>query len=253
MNDNQYFEYLVYHYICNNPNLFPKIIDDFFKNEHLKKLFDITKKFYDSYKSILFNQNSPSPEQIREIATSDIKSIIIDPDASESDNLDSFMANAENIINVDWKKYDENWLRETVLAWINWKRTQHGYKLSIQYQKTTKITPQNVDDVINRSKQIIVDWSSNIIDDEASCDFYDPKNHIQTQPENLINTGYVFLNIALSGIKHGGFEPSTLTHFIGESRGGKCVNKDTIIRVRNKKTNKIHNLTIEKFYNMVKR
>src|SRR6185369_11609065 len=109
----QAFENIAFLYVCKN-RLINKVDEDFFKNKYISKLYVLTKKFWDKFKELPFDLDSPNDEQIRELASNDVKAITVDPNMSAEDNLSSFMSNVNNIINTDLKKYSEKFLKETV-------------------------------------------------------------------------------------------------------------------------------------------
>jgi len=219
------FENIVYLHVCNNPMLFKHVDDDFFKNEFVSKLYKLTKSFYTHFKSIPFKLDEPSIEQIAEVANRNVEKIITDQQLEKEDNLKIFLTNAEHIISSNYKKYDAEWLDETVGAWIQWENQQKGFKLAIEYQKTqgSNIGPHNVMEIIRKSKDIVNSRSAIIIDEDEGADFFDPESHKQIDPKDLIHTGYKNLNLWLSGKVSGGFEPGTLSIFIGESNIGKSI------------------------------
>jgi hypothetical protein len=58
---------------------------------------------------------------------------------------------------------------------------------------------------------------------------------------------------SIDSILGGGWSKSTLNVIMGETNVGKCSHYQTIIKIRNKKTGKIKNLTIGELYNLLKR
>lgn len=217
------FENLVYHHICKHPNLFSVVEPELFKNQYVSKLFHLTKSYFNNFKSLPFKYDNLSVAQISEIAKRNPKPICVDTTKTTEENVNAFVTNADNIIRTQYDRYDPKWLKETVDAWIEWENSQRGFRLAIEYQKSQKITPLNVKEVINTAKNIVLSRTGIVIDEDEGYDFNDPKGHRQVDPEKLISSGFNNLNLHVSGSKNGGFEPGTLTILIGEQNSGKSI------------------------------
>jgi hypothetical protein len=203
--------------------LFKIVDDDFFKNIFVSRLFRLTKSYYTKFNTLPFDLENPTVDQIKEIATRNVEKVITDAQLDKEENLDAFVTNTEHIISSNYKRYDPKWIVETVNAWIEWENQQKGFRLSIEYQKTVKVTPENVKEVIKKSRDIINSRSNVIVDEDDGVDFDDPEAHKQIDPKDLVNTGYKNLNLWLSGKPSGGFEPATLSLFIAEPNIGKSI------------------------------
>lgn len=219
----QNFENIAYVYINLQPHLWKSVDHEFFKSPTLKALSKLTKQFYERFHEQIFSPENPSVEQIEYLVMEDKKSFMIDLNMSEDDNAKTFIANASYIIKTNIKAFSEEWLDETVGAWIMWQNNQRAYKESISYMQTQNITPENVKEVISKAREIVVRGSSLSFGDEEVFDFYDPQSHKQISVEDYIDTGYEMLNQMLTEDRHNGFIPGTLNMFMGSTNSGKSV------------------------------
>lgn len=217
------FENLVYVYLNKNPHIYAQVDDDFFKNQTIRALFKLSKKFYETFKEPIFDPKHPNIGQIEALVLEDKSEFLLDKNLSDDENVNAFLKNVQYVIETDLNNYSEDWLDETIGAWITWQNNQKGYKLAIQYMQTQSITPSNVVEVISKAKDIVVRRSNVQINDEDVFDFFDPKSHKQIPLDNLIDSGYPGLNQMLCGNPTGGFAPGTLTIFAGASNSGKSV------------------------------
>lgn len=216
------FENIVFLYVCRE-KIFKIVDPDFFKNPYVSKLYAMTKGFYHKFKSLPFDMEHPKLDQITQVAHASPKAIIIDKDKTTEDNIKAFLTHAEHVIKTDIKQYSPKWLKDVADAWIMWESSQKGYKDAIEYQKLQNITPENVLDVIRTARNIVTQRTGIVIDEDRGADFDDPEAHKQTDPENLVNTGFKHLNEWVSGRASGGLEPGTLTILAGESNIGKSI------------------------------
>jgi hypothetical protein len=243
------FESVVFAYICKK-QLLKKCKPEFFKNPYISRLFVITQQFHEKFKELPFEfSEDPDLSQLTEIANRNIKSIRFDKEMSEEDSVKFFLNNAKNVLKTDLKKYNEKFLNDTCDAFINWENYLIGMKLAIEYQQSQKINPDNYSGVIKKSKEIIFSHSSLITNLDIGSDFFDHSTHKLLEVKDLVNSGYPSLNKWLSEDEKGGFEPGTLTILVGESNIGKCCHAETKIKVKNKKTGEILEISMEDFYN----
>lgn len=225
MDSSPNFDNIIYHYICENPNLFKIVDTSFFRNIYIQRLYALTASYYKNFGTIPFNINSPSTSTIKEIAYLNIKRVITDNTISKEDNLDIFVRNAEHIIvNTDYKKWDKKFLQKTIDAWVELSNMEKGIVLASEHLKIGgERTPENIPRLLMGAKEILNRRGNIIIHDEISESFLDPRAHQQIDPVDLINTGFKNLNMWLSGSYSGGLEPGTSTILVGESNIGKSI------------------------------
>ena len=223
VNNAHNFESIIYIYVCHNQHLIKLVDDDFFKGQFVSKLYKLTKSFYKNFKTIPFKLDNPSVEQIEQISHRSAKLISTDKNKTEEENVSIFVNNVEHIIRTNIKGYDPKWLSETIEAWIQWENSQKGYRLAIEYQKSVELTPENVKDVISKSREILISRNSISIDEDNGVDFEDPDAHKQTLSTNFVNTGFSNFNKMVCGNPNGGVEPGTLNMFVGDPNSGKSI------------------------------
>jgi len=218
------FDNIVVLYVCKEPILFSVIDDDFFKNKHVRYLYMLCKEFYKNFKTIPFDVDNRTTEQIEELAWNN-DNIKGDSNLSEKENVGNFITNVKNIFTTDINKYEHKWLQETVQMWIHWENSQKGYKLAIAHSNANRnnVKPDNVAKIIKECQDIIVSRTSIIIDDDIGDDFMNAESHVQTAPENLVNCGFRNINAWACEDGTGGFESGTLTILVGESNIGKSI------------------------------
>lgn len=216
------FDNIGFKYTCIK-KIFDKVDDDFFKNQYVRKLYEITRKFYEDYKDLPFSLTNPTLDQIKEIIKKDEKKIITDPNLSLEDNISNFLINVQQILDTDLNNYNKDYIDSACEAWVMWQNHQKGHKLSMEWERSQEVTPENVFEVIKKSKEIFVKRSSIILDQDLGKNILDPTAHKQLAPSELYSSGYPLLNTWLSENPHGGFEPGTFSLLVGESNIGKSI------------------------------
>jgi len=200
----------------------------FFKDVRYQEAFKIVKSFWKKYSEL------PSPKQVREV----VKLLRLE-DKLPLDHI-------ETIFQLDLSDFDPSWLRENTEAWIEWKNLEQSAVDSINYIKTTDVTPDNIKDVVNTFKTIIMERNSLDFTFNLGLDFNDPESH--KQPKNsTFSSGYDFIDIALGG----GFSSKSLYVFLGQPKVGKC--NLGMTKVRDKRTGEIKEIQISDFYETIRK
>lgn len=89
---------------------------------------------------------------------------------------------------------------------------------SINYIKSTDVTPDNIKDVINTYKSIVVDRNKVDFSFDLGLNFKDPEAH--KQPSNMtFSSGYEYIDFCLGG----GFSAKSLYVFLGQPKVGKTL------------------------------
>lgn len=223
MNMSVNFENIVAVYVNKNPHLYSMVDDDFFKNPSIRIFFKLSKQFYERFKEQIYDPNRPSIGQIEALVLEDKKEFQLDNNVDEDTNARNFLSNIKYVLETDIRGYSEEWLEKTIGSWITWQNNQKGYRCAIQYMQTENITPENVAEVINKAKDIVIRRSNVLINDEEVMDFFDPKAHKQVAIDDYVDSGYATINKFVCGFDNGGFCPKTLNMFIGPSNSGKSV------------------------------
>ena len=116
---------------------------------------------------------------------------------------------------------------------------------AVSYIKTTDISLDNVVDVVQRATDMVSETSLISFDNDLGSDFFDIDSHKSVKEYKLPYTWEYF-----NKISKGGLDLKTLTCYIGATNVGKCCQYDTKIRVRNKKTGEIREVSIGDFFKM---
>jgi hypothetical protein len=214
--------------IINNPRYLQGTESRFFQNDKFQECFKIAKAFWNKYSQI------PSKRQIFEII--------------RSKNLEEKLP--ESVVDQIWainlKDYDPEWLSSNTEAWIEWKNLEYSALDSINYLKTVDVTPENVKDIINKYKSIVVEKNNLDFTFDLGLDFTNPEAHKQSLQQTF-SSGYPFIDLVLGG----GFASKSLYVVLGQPKSGKCVRG--IAKVRHKATGEIIEINIEQFYERVKK
>lgn len=195
-----HLEKIFYHYIDTRPEIENSVNTRFFETPEIKEAYEIRKEFRKKY------HKSPTAAQLKEIAK--IKGI---QEKLSSERIDI-------LYEVDLTKYDNDWIKETTESWIEFKNLDVSVLDLVQYLKTTKVSTENIKEVVQTAKSIITDRNNIDFKFDEGLDFFDPGSHRQ-----LINatftTGYPYLDTVLGG----GYSPKTLISLAGMPKVGKSI------------------------------
>lgn len=174
----------------------------FYTSEEIDALSFLANKFYAK-----FNE-TPSKEQLELLVKNHPKS------------KERVSENILNIIfEVDLNKYDEEWLTSTAESWIKWRTFNTSFTDTIEFIKTTQVTPENVEAIVTKVKGIINDRNNLTFNSDLGLDFFDWEAHDQKETEK-VTTGYNFLDNMLNG---GYDKGGNLIVYAGEQNIGKSI------------------------------
>jgi replicative DNA helicase len=174
----------------------------FYTSEEIDALSFLANKFYSK-----FNE-TPSKEQLELLVKNHPKS------------KERVSENILNIIfEVDLNKYDEEWITSTAESWIKWRTFNTSFTDTIEFIKTTQVTPENVEAIVAKVKGIINDRNNLTFNSDLGLDFFDWEAHDQKETEK-VSTGYNFLDDMLSG---GYDKGGNLIVYAGEQNIGKSI------------------------------
>mgnify|MGYP003990895101 CR=1 FL=1 len=112
----------------------------FYTSEEIDALSFLANKFYGK-----FNE-TPSKEQLV---------LLVQNHPKSKERV------SENILNMifetDLDQYDEEWLTSTAESWIKWRTFNPSFTDTIEFIKTTQVTPENVESIVAKVKGIIND------------------------------------------------------------------------------------------------
>jgi hypothetical protein len=224
-----HLEKIFYHYIDKRPEIENTVLSRFYDNPEIRLAHDIRKDFRDKY------HRPPTSGQMKQICKlKNLQEQLTDEkiEALYEENLD---------------QYDPEWLNETVEAWIEYKTLDTSVIDLVGYLKTTKINADNVKDVVETAKSLITERNNVDFKFDEGSDFFDPESHRQ-RIQDRFSTGYNYLDTVLGG----GYSPKTLLAFAGIPKVGKCSHGSTLIKVRNKRTGIVQEVSIGQFHEMTK-
>lgn len=200
MDFNQNYEKLFFNYSLVNPKYLAVTRDGFYSNKELDILAFLAKKFHDKFKQ------APSKDQLKLLAQNSIKGKDI------SDNL------IDLIFDSNMKEYDDEWLQRTAESWIKWRSFDNSLLDGIEFIKSSKVNPDNVDSIITKFKELIIDRNRINFDKDLGLDFFNPAHHYQN-PEDKIASGKNFVDSVTSG----GYDKCSLVVYAGEQNIGKSI------------------------------
>jgi KaiC/GvpD/RAD55 family RecA-like ATPase len=191
-------EKLIFAYTLKRPQYLPAVGGDFFSNPDIQYLANNARLFFQEYKE------SPSCAQMKSIIKGDKKEIA--PEIVDS------------IYDVDIVSYDDEWLSKTTEGWIKFRSLNHNLFDAVTLVKTTDITLDNVNDVVEKAATIVGDTNLITFDRDLGDDFFDVESHRNIK-EDKIPSSWEYWNKC----SHGGLDHKTLTCYIGGTNVGKSI------------------------------
>ena len=193
------FEKIFLLYALENPVYLEPTERGFFSVPEIDLLATISKRYYKKFK------HSPSKENLW---------MLISTGELEERCPKVFF---DEIFKKNIKEYDIDWVKETAESWIQWKHLDSSVVDIVEYINTTKVTPENVDGMVNTVKNMINTRNNITFDDDLGTDFYEPSSHIRN-PEDLLSSNYDFID------KHiGGHSKGTLNVYVAPPNTGKSL------------------------------
>jgi archaellum biogenesis ATPase FlaH len=195
-----HLEKIFYHYLQINREAQGLVDSRYFESPFVKKVYEISKEFAEKY------SEAPSKNQIVEIA----KMQGIQEEVSEN--------SLAPLYDINLSEYDDDWLKETVESWIEYKTLDTSIFDVINFLKTTKVTAENIKDVVSKVKGIVNERNNVEFGFDEGLDFFNPESHLQPTTDTF-TTGYNYLDLVLGG----GWYSKALFCFIGEMKIGKSI------------------------------
>ena len=224
-----HLEKIFYHYIDMRPDVEGAVLSRFYDNNEIRMAHEIRAEFRKKY------LKAPTSGQMKQVIR--LKGL---QDQLSDEKVDA-------LYEIDMGEYDPEWLESTAEAWIEYKTLDTSVIDLVSYLKTTKISAENVKDVVQTAKSLISDRNNVDFKFDEGSDFFDPESHKQ-HIHDRFSTGYDYIDTVLGG----GYSPKTLLAFAGMPKVGKCLHKSTKINIRNKKTGEVLSVTVGQFHEMTK-
>jgi KaiC/GvpD/RAD55 family RecA-like ATPase len=198
MNHNTDHEKLFYVYSLEKPKYLEAIDSSFYSTNELRILSKLSRAFYKRFSRV------PTPENIKLLLNK-----------KSADIKDSHV---DLIFKENLKNYDPEWLDTTLQAWIQWNYMETSLIDAVEYVKTSKVTPDNVQQIVNRVKEIFIDRNSLRFDDDLGLDFFQADHHEQHIDEKM-SSNLDFVDT----MTNGGYDPASLIVYAGEQNIGKSI------------------------------
>jgi replicative DNA helicase len=198
MNANTDHEKIFFNFFLKKPHYLKAVRPGFFGNRDIDHIAKLSKEFY-----LKFGE-SPSKDQMKALVTDDPSEI--------SGEI------VQQIYDVNLAEYDEDWLKRTGESWVKWRHFDKQLVKTIEYVKTQNVSPENVEDVVQRAISMISTDGSLSFDADLGLDFFNPEDHMQRATDK-IQTGWSFVD----NVSGGGYDPKSLVVYAGEQGLGKSI------------------------------
>ena len=193
------FEKVFYLYVRSNPNYLKTVSKDFFENEEIGTLLTIDQTFFDRFKQ------TPTKDQLKAISKQE----------KFSDQLSDKIIDI--VFDEPYDSYDPQWVKETSEAWILWKNLDQSLIDTYEFVKTVKVNPNNVNEIVNKVKNLINDRNSISFNQSMGRDFFEVESHIP-EANSKITTGHNWVDHFT-----GGYRTKSLVVYAGEQNIGKSI------------------------------
>ena len=177
-----HLEKIFFHYLIERRELLDIVKSRFFDTADIRKIYEIVQEFSEKYTDV------PTRSQINELIK--MKGL--------ADELDS--KKIDYLYEVNLKEYEEEWLRETAESWIEYKNLDLSVYDLLNYLKTTKVTTENVKDVVQNAKNIITERNNIQFNFDEGLDFFNPESHHQPSTDTF-STGIPMMDLVLGILK----------------------------------------------------
>ena len=202
MNFSQDYEKIFFRLSLEKTKYLTTIKSGFYSSEEIDILSTLSLKFYNK-----FNE-TPKKEQLK---------LLVENASGAKDRISDNIINI--IFDVDLDQYDEEWLLSTAESWIKWRNFDTTLNDTIEFVKTTSVTPENTDHIISKVKTLSNERNNRTFNSDIGLDFFDVESHDQKSTEK-ISSGYNFLDRVLEG---GYDKGGNLVVYAGEQNIGKSI------------------------------
>ena len=128
----------------------------FYTSEEIDQLSRLAYKFYERFKE------TPSRDQMK----------LLVQNSKAKGKISNELV--ELIYDANLNEYDEEWLTSTAESWIKWRNFDISLIDTVEYIKSTDVTPDNVDSIVNKVKGLINDRNNLTFNSDLGLDFFDP-------------------------------------------------------------------------------
>jgi len=198
----QDFEKIFFRLSLEKPKYLQSIKTGYYTSEEIDVLSYLANKFY-----VKFNE-TPGKDQL--------KLLVQNYKKAKEKITDGIL---DVIFDVNLDNYDEEWLTNTAESWIKWRTFDTSLIDTIEFIKTTQVTPENADSIIQKVKGLINDRNNITFNSDLGLDFFNAEDHDQREAEK-VSSGYNFIDRVLSG---GYDKGGNLVVYAGEQNIGKSI------------------------------
>lgn len=198
----QDFEKIFFRLSLEKPKYLQSIKTGYYTSEEIDVLSYLANKFY-----VKFNE-TPGKDQL--------KLLVQNYKKAKEKITDGIL---DVIFDVDLAQYDEEWLTSTAESWIKWRTFDTSLIDTIEFIKTTQVTPENADSIIQKVKGLINDRNNITFNSDLGLDFFNAEDHDQKEAEK-VSSGYNFVDRVLGG---GYDKGGNLVVYAGEQNIGKSI------------------------------
>jgi replicative DNA helicase len=191
-----HLEKIFFHNILENTEYLDHVNHRSFDDQLLKKLVPLIKEFFSKYHEI------PTLPQVKEIVK--LKGDDVTPGQLEA------------IWDIKLDEYDDDWLEENTETFITFKSLENSAMDLNTYLKTTTVNGENIQEVVQKAKEIILQRNSIDFGFNEGSNFFDASKHRQLT-YNTFSSGYEFIDL----VSNGGFAAKTLNVLLGQPKVGK--------------------------------
>jgi archaellum biogenesis ATPase FlaH len=195
-----HLEKIFYHYLMEKKELTNVVKPRFFDSTDIRKMYEASVEFIERYSS------PPTQNQLIEV----IKIKGLGEEVTES--------KISMLFETNLNEYDEDWLKESAEAWIEYRNLDISVGDLITYLKTTKIDNDNIKEVVQTAKSLINDRNNIQFGFDEGLDFFNPSSHLQPTSDTF-SSGFPYIDAVLGG----GWYSKALFCFIGEMKIGKSI------------------------------
>lgn len=193
------FEKIFLLYALDNPVYLEPLERGFFSVPEIDLLATLSKRYYKKYKI------SPSKENLwMLISTGELE---------ERCNKVFF----DEIFKKNINEFDIAWVEETAQSWIKWKHLDSSIVDTVEYINTTKVTPENVGEIVDSVKNMINGRNNITFDNDLGTNFFDASSHVR-KAEDLLSSNYEFIDKNI-----GGHSKGTLNVYVAPPNTGKSL------------------------------
>lgn len=227
----QDFEKIFFRLSLAKPKYLQTIKTDYYQSEEIDILSYLANKFY-----VKFNE-TPTKDQL--------KLLVQNSKRAKEKVTDGIL---DLLFDVDLDQYDEEWLTDTAESWIKWRTFNTSLTDTIEFIKTTQVTPENTESIIQKVKGLINDRNNITFNSDLGLEFFDPDAHDQKETEK-VSSGYNFVDRLLGG---GYDKGGNLVVYAGEQNIGKCFTYDGYVTIRDINSNKIPKIKVGELFELIK-